>query len=516
MARPKRDAAIDLGVTHELSAGLIERLACPPGQLKAFLRDREVSGLKVRVTANGAKAFVYEAKLNGKAISKTLGQPGLMTIEQAKAAARELARTVKTDKVDPRELERQQEAARIAAQAAADAEAHARAETQKLEALTVADAWARYLKDRRPHWGDRTYTDHLKMTHEGGLERKRRPGVQTVAGPLAALMPLRLVDLDGPAVEKWAAQEAASRPARLRLALRLLKAFLRWASHEPDLKSRADANAASGKKAREVAGKAKAKNDYLQREQLATWFAHVRAIQNPVIAAYLQCLLLTGARREELAELKWSDVNTQWRGLDLRDKIEGRRAVPLTPYVAHLLASLPRRNEWVFSAAASESGRLREPSIAHRQACTAAGLQGLTLHGLRRSFASLCEWLDIPGGISAQNPITLLDGMVLDGWHRYSAATELGMSCPEVDLDPATDPRDFVLAQNKARRHVTQAQLALTWQPSTRCARSWACTWRGSLWPTDATSCAAVMPTGMRGALSPFPGRCWTAKPSPA
>ena len=42
-----------------------------------------------------------------------------------------------------------------------------------------------------------------------------------------------------------------------------------------------------------------------------------------------------------------------------------------------------------------------EPSIAHRQACTAAGLT-LTLHGLRRSFASLCEWLDIPGGISAQ------------------------------------------------------------------------------------------------------------------
>ena len=26
----------------------------------------------------------------------------------------------------------------------------------------------------------------------------------------------------------------------------------------------------------------------------------------------------------------------------------------------------------------------------------------MTLHGLRRSFASLCEWLDIPGGISAQ------------------------------------------------------------------------------------------------------------------
>ena len=154
-------------------------------------------------------------------------------------------------------------------------------------------------------------------------------------------------------------------------------------------------------KVREVAGKAKPKNDYLQREQLPAWFTHVRQIQNPAIAAYLQCLLLTGARREELAELKWEDVNFQWRGMELKDKIEGRRAVPLTPFVAHLLATLPRRNEWVFSSPTSASGRLTEPSIAHRQACTAAGLE-LTLHGLRRSFASLCEWLDIPGGISAQ------------------------------------------------------------------------------------------------------------------
>ncbi len=159
----------------------------------------------------------------------------------------------------------------------------------------------------------------------------------------------------------------------------------------------------------------------------------MRAIPNPVISAYLQCLLLTGARREELAALRWEEVNTQWRGLDLKDKIEDRRAVPLTPYVAHLLAGLPHRNQWVFSSSqglagdtknaarraryhasrgteapagdvsiGSASGRLVEPSIAHRRACAAAGLDGLTLHGLRRSFASLCEWLDIPGGISAQ------------------------------------------------------------------------------------------------------------------
>lgn len=62
--------------------------------------------------------------------------------------------------------------------------------------------------------------------------------------------------------------------------------------------------------------------------------------------------------------------------------------------------------------------------------------------------------------IGVQNPITLFEGMVIDGWHRYTAANELGMDCPVVSLGDV-DPRDFVLAQNKARRHITQAQLAM-------------------------------------------------------
>lgn len=72
--------------------------------------------------------------------------------------------------------------------------------------------------------------------------------------------------------------------------------------------------------------------------------------------------------------------------------------------------------------------------------------------------------------IGVQNPITVFEGMVIDGWHRYSAARELDMDCPSVELGDV-DPRDFVLAQNKARRHTTQAQLAMAttavyaWRP---------------------------------------------------
>lgn len=58
------------------------------------------------------------------------------------------------------------------------------------------------------------------------------------------------------------------------------------------------------------------------------------------------------------------------------------------------------------------------------------------------------------------NPITLHDGMVLDGWHRYNAARDVGMPCQSVELRADVDPGDFVVAQNKARRNMTASQKA--------------------------------------------------------
>lgn len=114
-------------------------------------------------------------------------------------------------------------------------------------------------------------------------------------------------------------------------------------------------------------------------------------------------MLLLGCRREELAALKWSDVDFQWKSLSIADKVEDTgRVIPLTPYVAQLLANLPRRNEWVFSAPSAALGRINEPRPAHQRALAAAGLPHVSLHGLRRSFGTLAEWVECPVGISAQ------------------------------------------------------------------------------------------------------------------
>ena len=383
-----------------LTAGRVDAFTCPASKSQAFLWDTEAPALALRVTPTGRKTYVFESRLNGATLRLSIGTAADWPLEKARGEAQRLKVLVDSG-TDPRELERQQQAAQAAERAAAVAKVKA----DKVAAVTVGEVWADYLEKRRPFWGDLHYRDHIDKAKAGGLPSGRRGGGKqlTKPGPLAALMPLALKDLDQATIERWAANEGKTRPSSARLAWRLLTVFLTWCAEQPEYANLLpDKNPAKTKKAREALGKAGTKSDVLQREQLAAWFAAVQQIQNPVIAACLQMMLLTGARPGEVLGLRWEDVNTQWKGISIRDKVEGTREIPATPYTLHLLAALPRRNEWVFSSPTSASGCLTEPNNPHTRACAAAGLEGLTLHGLRRSFASLTEWLEVPAGVVAQ------------------------------------------------------------------------------------------------------------------
>lgn len=374
----------------------VERLAsfkCEAGKQQAIFWDGKIPGLGLRVTAGGARAFIFETRLHGKTMRITIGDPRIWTIGQAQAEASRYK--VQTDQgIDPRRLKIEQRSAEVQALAAAEA-------TAIRESVTLSDVWSVYVADRSAHWSEHHISAHKKIIQAGGETRKRSPKL-TEPGPLSSLANVRLVDLTNSKIEAWAKVEALARPSSGRLAIRLLKACLNWCAAHPKYSDVVTTNVTKSAKVRETLGKPKIKHDVLQREQLSAWFGSVRKIPNPVISAYLQVLLLVGARREELANLRWADVDFQWNSMRLNDKIEDFRMVPLTPYVSHLLNNLPRRNEWVFSSTAAESGRLAEPRIAHNQALLSAGLPPLTLHGLRRSFATLSEWVETPAGVAAQ------------------------------------------------------------------------------------------------------------------
>lgn len=106
-------------------------------------------------------------------------------------------------------------------------------------------------------------------------------------------------------------------------------------------------------------------------------------------------------------------------------------------------------------------------------------MKALAQHPLSAAFPAMSAE-DFQGlkdsieNIGVQNPITIFEGMVVDGWNRYKAANELGMDCPSKDLDNWIDPVAFVRAQNKDRRHLPLSAWALIevslreWKPSHR------------------------------------------------
>jgi integrase len=402
---------------ENLTAGRVAAFNCPKGKGQAFLWDRRAPGLALRVTEGTGRAYIFQSRLDGKALRVTIGEPDSWSIPDAQAEARRLQGLIDQGK-DPR-LDK---AATIEREAAA--RQAVKVERDKL-ATHGLDTWAAYLADRKGAWGPRNYADHAGMSAAGGEKRKRTKG-RKVAGPLYALLNRPLAEIDAAAVSAWVTRETKVRPARAALGFRQLRAFINWGAASLEYRDIVQAGACAPKNTREKLAKPAARSDVLQREQLAPWFAEVRKLP-PVVSTYLQGLLLTGARREELAGLRWADVDFKWQSLRLADKVEGERLVSLPPYLARLLADLKRINDtpppaerilhgkriandiehwqpspWVFSSPSAASGRLQEPRIAHNRALLAAGLPSMTLHGLRRSFGTLSEWCEVPVGIVGQ------------------------------------------------------------------------------------------------------------------
>lgn len=138
-------------------------------------------------------------------------------------------------------------------------------------------------------------------------------------------------------------------------------------------------------------------------------------IPNRTMAGYITGLMITGARREELAQLKWEDINFELKKYVIADKSKSNahriRTLPLTPFFESVVNSMPRINDYVFACTKSKFGYVQDARASLAPVLVHAKIAHLTPHGLRRTFSLLGEAAECPSGAIEQAMGHVVAGM---------------------------------------------------------------------------------------------------------
>jgi integrase len=109
-------------------------------------------------------------------------------------------------------------------------------------------------------------------------------------------------------------------------------------------------------------------------------------------------LAFTGARKGEIEQLKWFEVDLDKHFLRFADSKTGQKIIPINQAAVSIIAAQrPREgNPFVFPADRSDSGFFEGMPKIWRRVRKAARLEDVRIHDLRHSFASVA----VAGGAS--------------------------------------------------------------------------------------------------------------------
>jgi len=392
--------------TAKLTKRAVEGLPTPPKGAQGELWDTELGGLHVRVQPSGRRIYRFKYRAGGRQVIVTLGQHGAITAEQARERARSLAGAV-ADGRDPT-------AERKAAAEAAKEEAR--------RAITVAELVERWLVEGRDA------APNKRQSSWDTDARKLRRHIIPLLGRVQAR------DLTKDDIAKAQRAIAAGKTARdektgwrgraivkggpgvARSAIMSLSACLSWAMDQEII--------AANPVARVKKLPKRTMERFLSEAEAGRLLETLTEMEAdgsllPVYGDCVRVLLLTGARRSEIAGLQWNEVDLTRGLLTLRaDRhkaggSQGAKHIVLNAPAAQIIAQRPRLGAAVFAAPSNpEEGCSSSIQKAWERIRARADLQGVRLHDLRHSFASF----GAAGGASL-----LLIGKALG--HSQSATT---------------------------------------------------------------------------------------------
>lgn len=148
---------------------------------------------------------------------------------------------------------------------------------------------------------------------------------------------------------------------------------------------------------------------FLEDDEIPRLLAELDAEPNTTLRDYFKLLLFTGARRGNLASMRWEEIDWQRRVWIIpREKFKTGKemTVPLVDAAIAILEArkLESDSEWVFPNRRKnpKCPHLREPTDALTRICERAGIRGLKPHDLRRTVATKASELGVPYPVVAK------------------------------------------------------------------------------------------------------------------
>jgi integrase len=359
--------------TGRISKRVVDALACPTGKDREILWDATLAGFGVCAFPSGKKVYVAQFRKDGRSRRVAIGDQGRLTPNEARALALVMLGDVEKG-ADPAEQRRAARAVRTL-----------REVSEEFLRLHVA-------QKRK----ERTHADYRRIL---------------TSYILPALGSKRIVDIRRVDVAKLHASLSAI-PHQANRVLALISALWNWAAQREEVAR--DKNPASQlEKYRE-----ERRERFLTTEEFARlgdalreaetvglpWVIdeakstakHLakadkrRTILDPHAVAAIRLLTLTGARLREILHAQWSEVDLGRGLVFLADSKTGAKPLYLSAAAQSVLAGIPRvdGNPYIITGANDGAPRadLKKPWAAVRRS---AGLEGVRIHDLRHSFASI-------------------------------------------------------------------------------------------------------------------------------
>jgi integrase len=358
--------------TRRISKSTVDSLFCPGGKDRDIVWDDKLKGFGVIVYPTGLKTYVAQYRKDGRSHRVVIGKHGRLTPDEARKEAKALLGDVEKGANPAFERRTKREAPTLD---------------------KVAEGFLAYAFAKKKTGTARGYHNALRLHILPQLGTKR------------------LTKITHADVESLHASMSERRPQANRT-LAVFSAVWSWAARHRHVD--AASNPTKGvEKYRETARERYLTNDELLRLSDALTAAETTGLpysvdqSNPKAkhvpkpenrrrkfdrhsVAAIRLLTLTGARLREILDAKWEHVDLERGMIFLPDSKTGRKPIYLSAAAAAILSALPRIDGNPYVIPGEKTGQPRADLKRPWDAiCEVAGLDGVRLHDLRHSFASV-------------------------------------------------------------------------------------------------------------------------------